>query len=137
MVDRVMCSAKCPCPPEDYVVWKDVPLEKLAEFERMDPYRTEWTTEVINDLNENGFEAEVAPMFFMETNPEASSVFTVKNYKDCYEKNLKGIFDGEKLKNEVDATMVETMKYVDDFFGNGGYEFLSMLEEKYDCASMC
>ena len=33
--------------------------------------------------------------------------------------------------------MVETMKYVDDFFGNGGYEFLSMLEKRYDCASMC
>ena len=33
--------------------------------------------------------------------------------------------------------MAETMKFVDDFFDKGGYEFLSMLERKYNCASMC
>lgn len=51
---------------------------------------------MVNDLNENGFEAEVAPMFFMDTNPQGSMVYTVSTYKDCYEKNLKGLFDGEK-----------------------------------------
>jgi hypothetical protein len=69
MVDRMMCSAKCPCPPEDYSVWKNVPLDKLAQFERMDPYRSEFTEQMISDLNQNGFEADVAPMFFMDTNP--------------------------------------------------------------------
>ena len=92
---------------------------------------------MVDDLNENGFEADVAPMFFMDTNPDGSSVFTVRNYKECYERNLKDIFEGDELRNSVDATMVETMKYVDDFFGNGGYEFLSVLEVKYNCASMC
>lgn len=33
--------------------------------------------------------------------------------------------------------MANTMKYVDDFFDKGGYDFLSTLESKYECASMC
>lgn len=63
----------------------------------------------------------------------------VTNYKDCYEKNLKPIFESENAKqsSEKDANLEETMKFVDKFFEKGGYEFLGNLEEKYSCASLC
>lgn len=70
--------------------------------------RSEWTQEIIDDLNENGFEAEVAPMFFMDTNPEGSSVYTVRNYMECYERNLKNYFeelDEDETRNSLDSTM--------------------------------
>lgn len=76
-------------------------------------------------------------MWFMDTDPQTSSVHTISNYKECYEKNLKGIFADEKSAQTADPSMAETMKYVDAFFDNGGYEFLSALESKYNCASMC
>jgi hypothetical protein len=33
--------------------------------------------------------------------------------------------------------MIETMKFVDKFFNQGGYEFMKDLEERYNCASLC
>jgi hypothetical protein len=47
------------------------------------------------------------------------------------------MFDNEKSSKNPDSSMAETMKYVDAFFDNGGYEFLTALEGKYNCASMC
>jgi hypothetical protein len=63
----------------------------------------------------------------------------VSNYGECYEKNLKPIFEAEAAKSDADKdpNLKKTMEYVDRFFESGGYEFIGLLEEKYNCGSMC
>jgi len=64
---------------------------------------------------------------------------TVNTYKDCYNNHLKQIFEEESKKPEEDQDpqLEETMKLVDKFFNQGGFEFLQELESRYECASMC
>lgn len=69
MVDRMMCSAKCPCSPSVYPVWSQVPTERLTNSERIDMARTPISSEQLLDLQTNGFDAAFSPMWFMDTDP--------------------------------------------------------------------
>lgn len=61
----------------------------------------------------------------------------VSNYKECYDLNLKPIFETESNSQVADPNLQKTMEFTKKFFDGGGYEFLGTLEEKYSCASMC
>ena len=48
------------------------------------------------------------------------------------------MFNGEVSDIDVsDPKMKDIMEKQKNFFEKGGFEFLSALEEKFDCASMC
>ena len=59
-------------------------------------------------------------MFTGEGNSYAS-------YKDCYSGVKK-----EKLANDKN-----TPQKIKDFFSTGGFEFLSSLEQRFDCGGLC
>jgi hypothetical protein len=45
--------------------------------------------------------------------------------------------ESKKSSGEKDPQLSQTMEMVDKFFDKGGYKFLSDLEEKFNCASIC
>jgi hypothetical protein len=63
----------------------------------------------------------------------------MNTYRECYEKALKPMFDDEanKPESQKDPELAETMLFVDKFFNQGGYDFLTDLENTYECASLC
>jgi hypothetical protein len=100
MVDRLMCSLWCPCAADAESVWTKVPEDKLSKFTRLDQTRTPMTVAQCTDLSTKQMDAEIIPLSFSLTTCSANSpsqIETVSNYGECYNKNLKPIFDNDKL----------------------------------------
>lgn len=142
MVDRMMCSMWCPCPADAESVWTAVDEAELAKFTRQDTTRTPMNATQCADFFENQMYAETIPLQFSTTVEcgvvsfeNDADIETVNNYGDCYNNNLKPIFDS--YAETTDPDQQEMMDNVQKFFDEGGYEFLGELEERYSCASMC
>jgi hypothetical protein len=61
----------------------------------------------------------------MEWAPLGASRSAYNSWKECYDERFSlGMMDSRKTK-------------IEEFMNNGGYNFLSGVEEKFECASIC
>jgi len=130
LVDSKLCTDFCECTDAAKQKWESYPNDQLkANFSRAhDPLASETTayTQATDKLQYDG----VIPMYFSS---DSSSSKFVKNYKECYDKQLKG----ELESKESDSSYDEIVMKAKMFFEDGGYEMLKSLETEYDCAGIC
>lgn len=113
MVDRLMCSFWCPCPADAESAWTKVPEDQLSKFTRLDETRTPMTVAQCTDFSTKQMDAEIIPLSFNKKTcnvDSPSQIETVSNYGECYNKNLKPIFDNDKAlpADQKDANLAKT-----------------------------
>ena len=116
-----MCSQDiCVCPTEATKIWVTIPEEELRSYGRINSWAQATDDEFLELQKKGPYDASVVALHFEDSNK------TVNTYGECYNNVLKPMYEKEnnKTESEKDSQLQETMKLVDKFFNQGGYEFL-------------